>query len=342
MSTVTVIANNYPEYTFVRPVGYSLMGVLGYQMLNNGVHWASDYPLAIALGYGFGKIAVRKGRKSSDQASIRLYPILLPGGGGVSAIRNSAAFRPKRKHDQEIYPRVSRADDSDGNVRATAVHRFGKAEALPCSRSPASPAARSSWPPCSTGKFKSTTGPTAKPKPARDLRKAGDIGQLAGPIVGTVFLLEGAAGHNAKSHETGVLLYESFLISGAATGVLKFAIGRKRPSATTEPFSFKPAGSNASFPSGHTTTAFAAAEVLAEQYPRWWVTVPAYGAASAVGFSRLRANQHWLSDVVAGAAVGISTEPSSSLVPALRRENRRLRADLRRRGTLLGEAVLAA
>jgi hypothetical protein len=62
MATVTVIAENYPEYHFIRPVGYSLMGLLGYAMLNNGVHWASDYPLGIALGYGFAKLAVRHGR----------------------------------------------------------------------------------------------------------------------------------------------------------------------------------------------------------------------------------------------------------------------------------------
>jgi hypothetical protein len=62
MATVTVIAENYPEYHFIRPVGYSLMGVLGLAMLNNGVHWASDYPLGIALGYSFAKIAVRNGR----------------------------------------------------------------------------------------------------------------------------------------------------------------------------------------------------------------------------------------------------------------------------------------
>ena len=62
MATVTVIADNYPEYRFVRPLGYSLIGLLGYSMLNNGVHWASDYPIGVALGYAFGKIAVRNGR----------------------------------------------------------------------------------------------------------------------------------------------------------------------------------------------------------------------------------------------------------------------------------------
>lgn len=62
MATVTVIAENYPEHRFIRPLGYSLMGLLGYSMLNNGVHWASDYPIGIALGYAFAKIAVRNGR----------------------------------------------------------------------------------------------------------------------------------------------------------------------------------------------------------------------------------------------------------------------------------------
>lgn len=69
MATVTVIAENYPEYRFIRPVGYSLMGVLGYAMLNNGVHWASDYPLGIALGYAMAKIAVRNGRTRLGTAS---------------------------------------------------------------------------------------------------------------------------------------------------------------------------------------------------------------------------------------------------------------------------------
>ena len=77
MATVTVIAENYPEYHFIRPVGYSLMGLLGYSMLNNGVHWASDYPVGIALGYGFAKIAVRNGRTRVPE------PTLPPSGQGT-------------------------------------------------------------------------------------------------------------------------------------------------------------------------------------------------------------------------------------------------------------------
>ncbi|MBC7447852.1 MAG: phosphatase PAP2 family protein [Hymenobacteraceae bacterium] len=63
MATLTVIADNYPEYRGIRPVGYGLMGLLGYAMLNNGVHWASDYPLGIAMGWGFAKLAVARGRR---------------------------------------------------------------------------------------------------------------------------------------------------------------------------------------------------------------------------------------------------------------------------------------
>ncbi|MBD2767524.1 phosphatase PAP2 family protein [Hymenobacter sp. BT664] len=80
MATVTVIADNYPEHRFIRPLGYSLMGLLGYSMLNNGVHWASDYPIGIALGYAFAKIAVRNGRT-------RVEPVADPAGTGLAPPR---------------------------------------------------------------------------------------------------------------------------------------------------------------------------------------------------------------------------------------------------------------
>ena len=65
MATITILAGNYPDNKYIKPVGYSLMGLLGYAMLNNGVHWISDYPLAIAIGYTCGKIAVSR-RPSGD------------------------------------------------------------------------------------------------------------------------------------------------------------------------------------------------------------------------------------------------------------------------------------
>jgi hypothetical protein len=86
MATVTIIADNYPEKRYIRPLGYSLMALLGYSMINNGVHWLSDYPLGIALGYGFAKVitnrnraavahVLRPGHSSMFQ---RLHPVVLP------------------------------------------------------------------------------------------------------------------------------------------------------------------------------------------------------------------------------------------------------------------------
>lgn len=75
MVTTTVIAMNYPEYRFIKPLGYSLMTVLSYGMLNNSVHWAGDYPLGVALGYVFAKIAVNKGRVAINSSSATFMPV---------------------------------------------------------------------------------------------------------------------------------------------------------------------------------------------------------------------------------------------------------------------------
>ena len=60
VSAITIIAENYPKVKWIRPVGYTLSGLLCFAMMNNGVHWAGDYPLGFALGYGFGKFITKK------------------------------------------------------------------------------------------------------------------------------------------------------------------------------------------------------------------------------------------------------------------------------------------
>jgi hypothetical protein len=60
MATVTVLTENYPEKKWIKPIGYSLIGLTGFAMMNNGVHWIGDYPLALALGYISGKITVNR------------------------------------------------------------------------------------------------------------------------------------------------------------------------------------------------------------------------------------------------------------------------------------------
>ena len=58
MMTMTVISGSYPDNKYIQPVGYTLMTLLAFQMVNNGAHWASDYPLAIGIGYSVGKISL--------------------------------------------------------------------------------------------------------------------------------------------------------------------------------------------------------------------------------------------------------------------------------------------
>ena len=62
--------------------------------------------------------------------------------------------------------------------------------------------------------------------------------------------------------------------------------------------------SNASFPSGETTQAFAVASVIAAHYDSLWVKVSSYGIASLVGIARIYEDAHWTSDALAGALIG--------------------------------------
>ena len=55
MATLTVIATNYPEKKWIKPVGYSLGSLLAFNMVSGKVHWVSDYPIAILIGYVMGK-----------------------------------------------------------------------------------------------------------------------------------------------------------------------------------------------------------------------------------------------------------------------------------------------
>jgi uncharacterized protein (DUF3820 family) len=86
MSITTVIAENYPEAKWIRPLGYALMVPLGFQMVNSGVHWYSDYPLGLYIGYTFGKIVA--GRNTINvplqgRALPEIRPLLLGGGLGL-------------------------------------------------------------------------------------------------------------------------------------------------------------------------------------------------------------------------------------------------------------------
>lgn len=119
--------------------------------------------------------------------------------------------------------------------------------------------------------------------------------------------------------QTGREVIRAVVVSGAITALIKGAVGRARPFASPgDPDAFDPGhgftnASLASFPSGHTSAAFATATVLSRElnaaHPRTRRLVNSllFGAATFVGFSRVYQRQHWPSDVVAGAALGTIT-----------------------------------
>lgn len=74
----TVITENYPEYPLIKPIGYTLLTLLGFQLMNCGVHWISDYPLAIGIGYLSAKVATLSGRtlvKNKDNGPAQSFSI---------------------------------------------------------------------------------------------------------------------------------------------------------------------------------------------------------------------------------------------------------------------------
>ena len=139
-------------------------------------------------------------------------------------------------------------------------------------------------------------------------------------VLGGGLYLTGRVGGFKDLEDLGWHGTEAVLLSTAVTNVAKVLSGRRRPYdsfavADSNPRDFSVGGGfttsdRQSFPSGHTTSAFAAASVVTSElrrlYPKSvWVVGPVmYGGATLVGLSRMYHNKHWASDVVLGAAVG--------------------------------------
>lgn len=99
-------------------------------------------------------------------------------------------------------------------------------------------------------------------------------------------------------------LAASIIASGIVTPALKYTFGRSRPNQNQGYNNFHPFSGAASFPSGHTTQAFAVASVVSAHYDETWVKCTAYSVAGLAGLARTYHDAHFASDVVAGALIG--------------------------------------
>lgn len=97
---------------------------------------------------------------------------------------------------------------------------------------------------------------------------------------------------------------ETFLVSAFITTALKRTIQRERPFNTYSDIDQGTSAPGYSFPSGHTSTAFATATSLSMAYPKWYVIAPSFAWATAVGYSRMHLGVHYPTDVFAGAIIG--------------------------------------
>jgi membrane-associated phospholipid phosphatase len=105
----------------------------------------------------------------------------------------------------------------------------------------------------------------------------------------------GKVTHSSRVTTLGSHLIRAQVSSQIVVQTLKFAAERSRPDSTN----------HFSFPSGHTASAFATATVLQRDFG-WKVGIPAYAVGAWVAASRMGSNKHYLSDVLAGAAIGMS------------------------------------
>src|SRR6516225_6730138 len=113
----------------------------------------------------------------------------------------------------------------------------------------------------------------------------------------------GHVSHNEHWSETGFLAGEAALNSLVAVEPFKYMLRRARPYQGDGSGSFFQSGGT-SFPSEHAAAAWSVAGVIAHEYPGPVTKIMAYGLASLVDFSRVRAHQHFPSDVLVGSMIG--------------------------------------
>jgi membrane-associated phospholipid phosphatase len=136
---------------------------------------------------------------------------------------------------------------------------------------------------------------------SKDISLAGGIYSTGG--IAAAFYLAGRVSGNRHARETGLLGAEALTDAVIVYTVLKNVTQRQRPDHDEGQGEFFDGGH--SFPSGHATSAWALATVIANEYrSKRAVQISVYGLATAVSISRYTGRNHFLSDVLVGSAIG--------------------------------------
>jgi membrane-associated phospholipid phosphatase len=146
-----------------------------------------------------------------------------------------------------------------------------------------------------------------KIEPTEFFQQISNSTNYVGMLVPMSVLATGYARGDKTIIQKGWFMAETLVASSLVTLGLKYSLRRNRPF-NIDPFIIPAdSGGSPSFPSGHTSEAFATATSLTLAWPKWWVAIPAYTWAGSVGYSRMYLGVHYPTDVMAGAVVGAAS-----------------------------------
>lgn len=137
------------------------------------------------------------------------------------------------------------------------------------------------------------------------LRRIGQP-EVFGTVAGGIFVA-GVVAHRPALRRASERIAASLALAGLVTTAGKLVTGRPRPDEVGDADDLKLFSGHDAFPSGHTTMAFALATSLGNEVRRPWARIALWAMAAGTGWSRINDNKHWVSDVVAGAAVGVTS-----------------------------------
>lgn len=139
---------------------------------------------------------------------------------------------------------------------------------------------------------------------ARQFDRFGDL-TGAVPILGGMAIIS-LASHNHRLGKATLRAAASAALAAAATQGIKRVVGRERPvEDSLSAYNFHFFSYHQSFPSGHTAAAFALATSLGDGIGHDWARMGLYTLAAGTAWARMEEHEHWFSDVLGGAAIGV-------------------------------------